>query len=202
MQYILVILFSYLFGCSSMSYYISKINKVDMKKKGSKNYGASNTVALIGWKAGILVGIHDIGKSVIAVLIAQYFCPDVAYIGVIAGVACILGHIYPFYLNFDGGKGFASFVGMILALDWKLFIGLGIMIIIITLVTDYIVLATMNTIIVTPIYLGFTQGWTACAIVLIATIIIIYKHRENLVRIYNGTEHGLRSAHKGEYREK
>lgn len=202
MQYLGIILFAYLIGCSSMSYYISKINKVDIKNKGSKNYGASNTVALIGWKAGILVAVHDIGKAVIAILLANYFYPTLAYAGIIAGVSCILGHIFPFYLHFDGGKGFASYMGMLLAVDWRIFIVLGIAVIIITLVTDYIVLATMTVMILTPICFTFMFGWPAGAIVGFASLVIIYKHRANLVRIYKGTETGLRSAHKGELREK
>lgn len=202
MQYILIVLFSYLIGCSSMSYYIAKINKVDIKNKGSKNYGASNTVALIGWKAGILVGVHDIGKAVLAIVLTKYFCPDLAYAPVIAGVACILGHIFPFYLHFDGGKGFASYMGLLLGLDVFAFVIFGIGVIVITLVTDYIVLATMTVVILSPIYFGFTLGWPTAAIMAFASIIIIYKHRANLVRIYKGTEMGLRRAHKGELREK
>lgn len=202
MQYIFVILLSYIIGCSSMSYYISKINKVDIKGQGSKNYGASNTVALIGWKAGILVAVHDIGKAVLAVFIAQYFFPALQYAGVVAGVACVLGHIFPFYLNFDGGKGFASYMGMLLALDWRIFIALGIAVIVITLVSDYIVLGTMTVITLTPIYFAITHDLTSAAILLIASVIILYKHRVNLVRIKNGTETGLRKANRGELRDK
>lgn len=202
MQYIFVILLSYIIGCSSMSYYISKINKVDIKGQGSKNYGASNTVALIGWKAGILVAVHDIGKAVLAVFIAQYFFPALQYAGVVAGVACVLGHIFPFYLNFDGGKGFASYMGMLLALDWRVFIALGIAVIVITLVSDYIVLGTMTVITLTPIYFAITHDLTSAAILLIASVIILYKHRVNLVRIKNGTETGLRKANRGELRDK
>ena len=79
--------------------------------------------------------------------IRKYFCPDLAYAPVIAGVACILGHIFPFYLHFDGGKGFASYMGLLLGLDVFAFVIFGIGVIVITLVTDYIVLATMTVVI-------------------------------------------------------
>lgn len=97
MNYIMVILLSYVIGSSSMSYYIGKLNHIELNKVGSKNLGASNTMALMGWKAGILVGAHDILKAVLAVILARYFFSDLRYIGEIAGVSCILGHIFPFY---------------------------------------------------------------------------------------------------------
>ena len=76
MRYLLIILIAYVLGSSSMSFYISKLHGIDMKKKGSKNLGASNTVALIGWKAGIIVCLHDVLKAVLAVMIAKYFFSD------------------------------------------------------------------------------------------------------------------------------
>ena len=120
MAYFIVILVGYLLGSSSMSYYISQFKKVEIRDKGSKNLGASNTMMVLGWKYGLLVGIHDIGKSILAVVLAKHFFPDLELVGFLAGVASVLGHIYPFYLKFKGGKGFASYFGMTLALNWKL----------------------------------------------------------------------------------
>ena len=117
MEYTATILLSYLLGSSSMSWYLSKIKKVNLRAGGSGNLGASNAVALMGWKAGILVGVHDIGKSILAVLLAQMLFPSVEYIGAVAGVSSVLGHIFPFYLKFKGGKGFASYLGMTIALN-------------------------------------------------------------------------------------
>ena len=113
MEYAIIILVSYIIGTSSMSFYLAKLNNVDIRNHGSKNLGASNAMILMGWKAGILVGIHDIGKAFLAVYLMKYFFPDVLYVKEIAGVACVIGHIFPFYLKFKGGKGFASYVGMV-----------------------------------------------------------------------------------------
>ena len=201
MRYLLIILIAYVLGSSSMSFYISKLHGIDMKKKGSKNLGASNTVALIGWKAGIIVCLHDVLKAVLAVMIAKYFFSDLVYAKELAGVFCVLGHIFPFYLKFDGGKGFASYVGMVLALNWRFAIVVIIAILLITLITDYIVLATFTTITVSPIFLAYhQQNYYIGLIVGIASLVILYKHRANIVRLLNGTEMGLRKAHKGEYR--
>lgn len=201
LKYFLVILLAYAIGSSSMSYYLSKINKVDLRSKGSKNLGASNAMILMGWKAGILVGIHDIGKSALAVILANALVPELPYIGAIAGVASVLGHIFPFYLKFKGGKGFASFIGMALALNWKFTLILLVVLVLVTLITDYIVVGTVTIITSFPIYMGFdSRGYITPLILLIATAVIIYKHRENFVRIYKGTEIGFRSANRGEHR--
>ena len=97
MKYILAILLGYFLGCSSMSFYLSKWKKVDNRSHGSKNLGASNAMILMGWKAGILVALHDIGKAALAVILAQIIFPNVVNIGAVAGVAAVFGHIFPFY---------------------------------------------------------------------------------------------------------
>ncbi len=202
MKYVLVILIAYILGSSSMSFYLAKLKNVDIKNKGSKNLGASNTMILLGWKYGILVALHDIGKAALSVVLAKVVFPDLPYIGFIAGVASVLGHIFPFYLKFKGGKGFASYVGMTLALNWKFALVLILAVAIVTLVTDYIVIGTTLTVISVPTYFGITMwSWIAAGILLIATVVIIYKHRKNYVQIANGTEIGLRSANRGEHRE-
>ena len=203
MEYVIIILLSYIIGTSSMSYYLSKINNIDMRNNGSKNLGASNTMLLMGWKAGILVGIHDIGKAILAVFLMKYLFPNVAYVKEIAGVACVIGHIFPFYLGFKGGKGFASYVGMMFALDWQVGIVVGLAIIIVTLITDYIVCGTVTTIVSLPIIMSvLNHSVISGLIVCIASLIIAYKHRVNFVRIYKGTEIGLRYANRGEGRIK
>lgn len=199
--YMLVVLLSYLIGCSSMALYLSKYKKIDMRSKGSGNLGASNAMVLMGWKAGIVVAVHDIGKAVLAVALAKHFCPQLPFVGAAAGVACVLGHMFPFYLRFKGGKGFASYLGMTLALNWKFALIVMAVVVIVTLISDYIVVGTVTTIVVVPTYMGIvTHSAVLAAILCIATAAILYKHRENYVRIAKGTEIGLRRANRGEHR--
>ena len=199
--YILVIVGAYLLGCSNMALYISRIKKVDPRAGGSGNLGASNATALMGWRVGIVVAIHDIGKATLAVILARALFPDLVYIGATAGVACVLGHIFPFYLKFRGGKGFASYIGMTLALNWKLALVIMALVLLVTVITDYIVVGTTLTILSVPVYLGIAEHSIMLALILcIATVVILYKHRMNYVRIYNGTEIGLRSVVKGKHR--
>ena len=201
-RYILVILLSYVLGCSNMALYLSKLRGVDMRKGGSGNLGASNAMILMGWKAGIIVAVHDIGKAVLAVELAKWIFPAVPLLGFIAGVACVLGHMFPFYLKFKGGKGFASYLGMILAMNWKFALCLLAAVLILTVLTDYIVVGTVTSVISFPIYTAIRSGWLPLVILCVATGAILIKHRENFVRILNGTEMGLSGAGRGKYKVK
>lgn len=199
MQYLISLLIGYLLGSSNMAYYIAKHRKADLTAAGSGNLGASNATILLGWKAGILVGLHDAGKAVLAVLLARLLFPGDPNAGAVAGVASVLGHIFPFWLRFRGGKGFASYLGMTLALDWRLALGLIAAVILVTLVTDYIVCGTFTTIVTVPVYMGIScHSLPLALILLVATAVIFCKHRENIPRMLNGTEIGLRSAIRGD----
>lgn len=195
MVYLFAIIAGYLLGCSNMALYICKAKKMDIRDSGSENLGAANSTIVLGWKWGILVGIHDIGKAIFAVLLTRLLFPAAEYADAAAGVACVLGHIFPFYLKFKGGKGFASYLGMVLALNWKFALIVLVLVVLITVVTDYLVLGTLSTITIVPIYMGISSQkiWLPL-ILLIATAVIFYRHRENIPRIIKGTEIGLRST--------
>ena len=202
MAYLIVSVIGYLLGCSNMAFYLAKIKGIDLASKGSCNPGASNAVILMGWRAGVLVGIHDIGKALIAVLLAKLLYPNTVGCAE-AGVACVLGHIFPAFLKFKGGKGFASFIGMMVALNWKIALVILVAVVVVTVVFDYLVLGTTLTVVSLPVYMAVTSaGLIPVAIVCIAAVVILVKHRTNYVHIWNGTEIGLRSAIKGDHRMK
>ena len=197
MGYVMAILGAYLLGCSNMAVYLAKRKRVNLSG-GSGNPGTSNATLLMGWRAGAIVGIHDIGKGVLAVLLAELLFPDLACIGAVAGVACVLGHIFPVFMKFRGGKGFASYLGMTLALNWKFALIILAIVVVVTLITDYIVVGTVTTVVSVPVAMGFLRhSVLLVAILCVATAVILYKHRENYVRIRKGTEIGLSSAFKG-----
>ena len=201
MAYALVIAVGYLLGCSNMAYYISKAKKKDIRTAGSGNLGASNATVLFGWRSGIAVALHDIGKAALAVVIARWLFPELEHAGAVAGVASVMGHIFPFYLGFKGGKGLASYFGMTLALNWKLALIAAAVIVLATLITDYIVVGTFSTIVLVPTYMGITtHNLLLVAILCAATVVIFYKHRENIVRIIKREEIGLRSTIRGDNR--
>lgn len=199
--YIAILLLAYLMGCSNMALYLSKYKGVDLRAAGSGNLGASNAMVLMGWGPGVIVAVHDIGKALLAVVLARHFGQGLPFIGAAAGVACVLGHMFPFFLRFRGGKGFASYLGMTLALNWKFALLVMVIVALVTLISDYIVVGTVTSVILVPAYMAFTHGLYFSAILCIATAAILIKHRENYVRIYRGTEIGLRKANRGEHRK-
>lgn len=202
MGYLIIVAVSYLIGSASLAQFLFRRKNVD-QSRGSGNLGASNVTVLLGWSSGVAVGVHDIGKSLLAVILARFLFPELEYAGVVAGVSCVLGHIFPFYLRFKGGKGFASYLGMLLALNWKLALVILVLVVLVTVLTDYIVAGTTLTIVVSPIWLGIiTRNLMLALILCIATAVMLFKHRENYRRIMSGTEIGLRSTAKGKHRVK
>lgn len=203
MGYLIVILGAYLMGCSNLAYWLSRRAKVDFRRGGSGNLGASNATILLGWRAGVLVALHDIGKAAAAVLLAKWLFPDLEYAGAAAGVASVLGHVFPFWLKFRGGKGLASFLGMVAAVNWKVGLAIAILLVVITLVTDFISLGTLTVSVAAPIGVLLISGaWVVPLILAIASAVLIYKHQENIHRLINRTEIGLRSTIRGENRVK
>ncbi len=201
MEYLWSVILGYLLGCSSMAYYVGKLKRKDIRTAGSGNLGASNATVLFGWSAGVAVAVHDIAKAFLAVLLARWLFPETQYAGAAAGVACVLGHIFPFYLGFQGGKGLASYFGMALALNWKLALVLAAVIVLATLITDFISVGALSTIVVAPAYLGIVdRDWKLAAIVCVATVVMFGKHWENIQRIAKGEEIGLRRTVKGKDR--
>ena len=201
MEYVFAAVIGYFLGCSNLTYFLSKAKGIDARKNGSGNLGASNATVLMGWGAGVAVALHDGGKAAIAVWLCQFLFPGAAHIGAVAGIASVLGHIFPFYLGFKGGKGLASYVGMTIALDWRVAICVLLLGVIITVVSDYIALATVTVATVVPIVMGVMAASLPLAgILLVGTVVMYFKHIENIRRIRSGTEIGLRSTAKGENR--
>ena len=202
LAYVAVAVCSYLIGSFSTSYIIGKIKKVDLKKTATKNLGASNTAVVLGWKWGIVVGAADIFKGCLAVILTRLLAPDYPAICYVAGACAVFGHIFPFYLKFNGGKGFATYIGVILGLDWKMALILAFFIITLALVTNYIVTGTMITVVTFPVYTFFMTGeWYSALIMALASAVIIYKHRINLRRIKDGTESKVRTMFQKNHKE-
>lgn len=148
----------------------------------------------MGWKYGAMTVLFDIGKAIIAVQIIKFIFPDDSILKYLAATSCIMGHIFPFYMKFKGGKGFASYIGMIIALDFKIAIVFMIGVIVITVITDYIVIATISVISGFPLYQLYTgEHIASLGLLSIVFIVILMKHLVNIKRIYKGEEKGLRS---------
>ena len=189
MNYIYTALISYLFGTFNIAYIIAKAHGFDIRERGSKNAGASNMKVNFGWGAGVLTALCDMAKSVIAIKLCSYLFPNDELIPFISGAMAIIGHIFPFYMGFRGGKGFASYIGMVIGTNIKLALVIAVLTIIIALSTNYIVLGTFIVITVVPLYYIFTGARIEIILILLAlAALIFYKHRANIVRLFHHEE--------------
>ena len=202
--YLPVILISYAIGSVSMAHFLSGRKGFDIREKGSGNMGASNAMITMGWGAGVITALFDMAKAALCVFAADRLLGEtLPCVGAVAGVAAIIGHIFPFYLQFKGGKGLACFLGTTLALDWRVFLGALVIVAAITLITDYIAIGTLTAAIAVPIALStLHRNVLLGVIVFIGPVIMFIKHRDNFKRIKEGTEIGFIRARKGEGRVK
>ena len=183
-----------MFGCIQTSFFIGKILfKIDVKNQGSKNAGASNGVLLFGWVYGVFIGLVDLMKAYIPVSICLTLTQFDMFLASIVGGGVILGHIYPFFMNFNGGKGMSSYFGMILALDFSFGMILLVLSAVFLMVTNYVAVATILILLIVPVREFFQSSYMQyhpefVLSLLFFSILIISKHLENLVKIKNGTE--------------
>ena len=190
---LLCILIGYLFGTSNLAFFISRMKKVNLREQGSKNLGTANATVVLGPKFGVLVFLHDTLKVVMAILLCKLLFANVPHVTYIVGTAAVLGHIFPFYLNFKGGKGFASYIGLAMMIDWRYGLALLVAIAVISLITDWLVAGTFFTIAITPIFVAFIDIVSAL-IILVASICIFVKHIENIKKKKLGQEIGIRQT--------
>lgn len=195
MIYLLIALGGYLLGSFNLAFFLAKAKGFDIRGLGSNNAGASNATVTMGLKAGAAVAVMDVAKAWAAALLAGVLFPQLPHAAIVAGVSAVLGHIFPFYLGFKGGKGFASFLGLTLAMDWRFFLGIVVVVLLITLISDYIVPGTLTTIFSFPIYLLWQKvAVVGVIIVCVASAVILAKHFVNIRRLLTGQEIGLRRA--------
>lgn len=179
----------YLIGCISPSYIIGLIKGYDVRSSGSKNAGASNTVLLAGKLAGLFVAIFDICKAAAAWKLATHIFPEMEFAGMVGGVACVLGHMFPVFLSFRGGKGFACMGGLALAVGPRTFFIMLVVALVIGLVTNYVAVSCTAMSVVWPVYYGIiTRYFVGAAILALPAIPIFLKHMENFRRMREGTE--------------
>ncbi|KOS66424.1 glycerol-3-phosphate acyltransferase 1 [Lysinibacillus contaminans] len=202
---IICILVGYLIGCIHGSKVAQFFSGVDLKKTGHGNAGASNATLSLGWKYGALVAIIDIGKGVAAIIgIRLYLADTVVFTEgqiwlltytIAAGV--VLGHNFPFHMSFNGGKGTASIIGILLAVDWKIGLFALILFVILSFATNYLIVGVLEFYLVfcTATYL-WIPGIGPTIISIWLFIIAIILHIENIKRLINGTEPKIGTAFK------
>lgn len=194
--YLIIIITAYLLGNISTSYIVAKrLAGVDIRTQGSGNAGSTNVLRTLGKKAGALTFIGDVLKGLIAVLIARFIAYganlDDTTCAYIAVVAVVLGHNYPVFLGFKGGKGVATSLGSMLGMNPLVaLLCLGFFIIIVA-ITKYVSLGSILGIGLSPIIMMINHNNKGVLVTLFLTISVVITHKENIKRLLNGTERKL-----------
>ncbi|MFQ3543218.1 glycerol-3-phosphate 1-O-acyltransferase PlsY [Halobacillus rhizosphaerae] len=187
MEYIIFGVIAYLLGSIPSGLIVGKIGYgKDIREHGSGNLGGTNTFRVLGIKAGMLVTSADILKGTLATLLPLLFGADVIIL--IIGLFAVVGHMYPVFARFKGGKAVATSGGVVLAVNPILFIiAIGTFFLMLYL-SKYVSLASMITGIVTVIVTLLQQEYGLTIVVSVMTLFVIYRHSTNIKRIINKTE--------------
>lgn len=179
----------YIVGCINLAYFLARLKGFDIREHGSGNAGASNIIITMGKGLGAVVAFVDIFKAFLIVrLVMHVFSDKYILAGFVCATFVVIGNIFPFYMGFKGGKGFASLGGSVLAMDAKLFVVLLIIVAVIVFLSDYICFGPMFASVAFPISYGVMNGTYIPSVFTVATFAIIYRHLENIRRITQGKE--------------
>lgn len=194
--YILISVVGYFLGCLQFGYFIGKMNHIDIREYGSGNAGATNVLRVLGKRNSFGTFFGDAMKGFIPVLILKYLiCPGMPDVNsqvaqLLIGFACIIGHDYPFFLKFKGGKGVSTSVAVMTAFDWRFAVISFIIFFLIVYFTRYVSLGSCL------ISIGYLVGMVIMypgrmdlyIMTALFTFFVIYRHRANIKRLMNGTE--------------
>ncbi len=207
MERIICIVIGYIFGLFQTGYLYGRLHHVDIRQYGSGNAGTTNAIRVLGKKAGIITYIGDCLKAVVAGFVIRLLFKEghseiIKLLVMYGGLGVVLGHNYPFYLHFKGGKGIAATSGMVLAFDWRLALCICAVFILVVVVSRYVSLASliMMVVFMSLLILGGQTGQYGLSpnglyeVYLIGgamTLLAFYKHKANIIRLLQGTESKL-----------
>ena len=206
MERIICLAAGYLCGLFQTGYIYGKLHGIDIRSYGSGNSGSTNALRVMGKKAGLTVFVGDSLKTVIPCFITRLLFkdqPELMYVYMLyTGLGVILGHNFPFYLGFKGGKGIAATAGILLAVNPKVAIVAYLTFIVIVVATRYVSLGSIILVIMFAIgmvvqgeifgtTLTVPERYELYALSIFLTILAIYKHKENIKRLLHGTENKL-----------
>ena len=202
--YIIVTLVAYLLGSISFSVIISKkMAGFDVREKGSKNAGSTNVLRTVGKKAAVITLLGDCLKGVVAILFAIIVGKiakntDKALLVQLAGIAVVLGHTFPIFFGFKGGKGVATSLGVLLMTNWQIGLICLVFALVLMALSKMVSLGSVGAAILFPVLVLFihtnftvSEGSSYLIYSIILAVIVAFNHRSNIKRILNGTENKL-----------
>lgn len=192
---------AYLIGSISTAVWAGKaFHGIDVRTKGSGNAGATNTIRVLGVKTGVIVMVIDVFKGWLAVALTGYFLSallndeQLIIVKIISGLFAVAGHIFPVYTGFRGGKGVATFVGVILALYPVAFFIVLIWFAVVFIATRYVSLGSVTGALLFPVIVVFILKEQNTALIVLSIIIAVFipiTHHKNIKRLIKGTENKL-----------
>ena len=205
--YIIIAVIAYLIGSINFSIILSKrMAGFDIREKGSGNAGTTNMLRAVGKKAAVITLICDILKGVVSILIAVLAGKiiknlDNALLVQLAGIFVIIGHTFPVFFKFKGGKGIATALGVLLMINWQIGLICLIFALVLMALTKMVSVGSIAAAILFPILVAFidqnyivqtsNSNWSYLVFSIIVALLVIYNHRANVQRILNGTENRL-----------
>ena len=203
MERLVCLAVGYLFGIFQTGYIYGRVHGIDIRKYGSGNSGSTNALRVMGKKAGLTVFLGDFLKTVIPCMAVRFVFkdqPDYAYVYMLyIGLGVILGHNYPFYLHFKGGKGIAATAGIISSIDWRLTVLCLAVFILIVAVTRYVSLGSLVVSVILlawNVYMGKCGAYNLSAVssveydamTAVIAAMAFWRHRANIIRLIHGNE--------------
>ncbi len=192
---LLCLLIGYGFGCISFGFLVGKLNHVDIRNEGSGNAGATNALRTMGIKGGLITFLGDAFKAIIPILIIRFiFAPDWELFALYLGLGVVLGHNFPFWLKFKGGKGISATGGIILAIaDWRITLCGLIIFILVVAITRYVSLGSLIVSWLLPLntvlFYRDSSNFIHMLILSLAFTVLAYvRHKDNIKRLFSGTE--------------
>lgn len=205
--YIIIAVIAYLIGSINFSIILSKkMAGFDIREKGSGNAGTTNMLRSVGKKAEVITLICDILKGVVSILIAVLAGKiiknlDNALLVQLAGIFVIIGHTFPVFFKFKGGKGIATALGVLLMINWQIGLICLIFALVLMALTKMVSVGSIAAAILFPILVAFidqnyivqtsNSNWSYLVFSIIVALLVIFNHRANVQRILNGTENRL-----------
>jgi glycerol-3-phosphate acyltransferase PlsY len=187
----ILLIVAYILGSVNSAVIVCKLlNLPSPQQTGSKNPGTTNVLRIGGKKAAAFTFVGDIMKGIIPVLIGHFFNLSIADLCWV-GFAAVLGHIYPIFFKFKGGKGVATALGMSIALAPLLGISLMVTWLLIAYTTSYSSLAAIITFTLSPIFASFLLGHAVLMPFTLLALLILLKHKDNIKKLYYGTENKI-----------
>lgn len=186
------IVIGYLIGSVNPAIIYSRLKGTDIRSVGSKNAGATNTLRNFGKKAALIVTVCDLLKCVIAVILAAFLASvldeNVLLAKLFAATGCIIGHNFPIYFGFKGGKGVLVSVAALFMSDWRVGLSALGVFIVVFVIWKYVSLGSISGAAAAIIAAFLTENTPVIIFTVFAAALTIYRHKTNIVRLVNGTE--------------